>query len=118
MLLLFHRRRGPAGKNSAARHHLHSDDPHLFLDGQRKKILPEAVVVLVGRVDTHQHGVKGKAMYAFDERFRTEAPGNAEMVYHFLVSCLNQGFDSAAFAKYLVSVFLNSNVVKLPGVDV
>src|SRR5579862_10049584 len=57
-------------------------------------------------------------MYAFDERFRTEAPGNAEMVYHFLIPCLNQGFDSTAFAKYLVNVFLNSNVVKLPGVDV
>src|SRR6201997_2365678 len=57
-------------------------------------------------------------MYAFDERFRTEAPGNPEMVYHFLIPCLNQGFDSTAFAKYLVSVFLNSNVVKLPAVDV
>jgi len=31
---------------------------------------------------------------------------------------LNQRLDCAAFAKYLVDVFLNSNVVQLPTVDV
>jgi hypothetical protein len=40
------------------------------------------------------------------------------MVHHFLIARLNQGFYGTAFAEYLVNVFLNSNIVQLPGVDV
>src|SRR5580700_11525392 len=108
MLLLFHRRRRPTGKNTAACHHLHPDDSELFLDGQRKKVFLKTVVVLVGRVDAHQDGVKGKAVDAVDERFGTEASGDAQMADHFLIARLNQGFYRTAFAKYLVNVLLNS----------
>jgi len=40
------------------------------------------------------------------------------MAHNFLIARLNQGFYCAAFAKYLVNVFLNSNIMRLPGVNV
>ena len=40
------------------------------------------------------------------------------MAHDFLVARLNQGFYGATFAKYLVNVFLNSNIMQLPNVDV
>jgi hypothetical protein len=57
-------------------------------------------------------------VYAFNKRSGTKAPGDAEMAHYFLVARLNQRLYCAAFAKYLVDVFLNSNIVQLPGVDV
>jgi hypothetical protein len=40
------------------------------------------------------------------------------MAHHFLIARLNQGFYRTAFAKYLVNVFLNSNIMQLPRVNV
>ena len=40
------------------------------------------------------------------------------MAHHFLITRLNQGFYGAAFAKYLINVFFNSDIVELPGVNV
>lgn len=45
-------------------------------------------------------------MYTFDERFRTEAAGDARVANHFLIARLPQGLDSAPFAKYPADVFL------------
>jgi hypothetical protein len=40
------------------------------------------------------------------------------MAHHFLIARLNQGFYRTAFAKYLINVFLNSNIMQLPCVNV
>ena len=84
----------------------------------RKQLFFKAVIVFVGRIDAHKNGVEWKAAYAFDERFWTEAASHAKMANRFLIASLHQGFDGATFGKYLVNVFLNSNIVQLPGVNV
>src|SRR5439155_4432349 len=113
MLLFFHRWRRPTGKNAAARHHLHPDNPHLFLDGQRKQLFFKAVIVFVCRIDAHKNGVEWKAAYAFDGRFWTEAASHAKMANRLRIASLDQGFDCATFGKYLVNVVLNSNSAAL-----
>src|SRR5271156_6094239 len=40
------------------------------------------------------------------------------MAHHFLIVRLNQGFYRAAFAKNLINVLLNSNIVQLPRINV
>src|ERR1700741_3339418 len=40
------------------------------------------------------------------------------MAHHFVVARLNQGFHRTPFAKNLIDVFLNSNIMQLPGINV
>jgi hypothetical protein len=40
------------------------------------------------------------------------------MAHHFLIARLNQGFYRSAFAKNLINVFLDSNIMQLPSVNV
>src|SRR5690349_1960345 len=116
MFLLLHWGWRPTGKDATPGHYFHSDDSHLFLEGQWKKILFKAVIVLVRSVDAHQNGVKGKSVDAFHECFGAKTAGNSKMPHHFLIACLNQGFYGAVFPKYLVNIFLNPNIVELPGI--
>ena len=39
------------------------------------------------------------------------------MAHHLLIARLNKGFYRATFAEYLVNIFLNSNIMQLPSVN-
>ena len=118
VLLLLDGRRRPTGEQAAAAGDLHADDAHLALDGQRQKLLVEAVVVRVGGVHGHQNGVEWIAMDAFHQRVGAIVAGEAEEAHNLLLFHLEQGFHGAALGEDLVDVGHGADVVKLPEVDV
>ena len=72
----------------------------------------------VGRIESHQDGIEVETVQSLNQNGRIIVAGDTQEPDYFLIPGFLQGLDGTILTKDLVEIFLGSDIVKLPQVEV